>query len=264
MSNLHDEIIVLKERWREVSEMIRLVKNKKTPPHKKQIYLKAGFLMLCSHFEGGFYGVLRGILNDINDASDFTCLPKTLIRAYVQYTLFANPDAKTQQVDKITAELHGQEVNLQIKDDFLNHSSNLTPDTVRQCCQYFNVADITKTLYNSDFEIVFQNSFEESEKFIKKEAAYLSRMTIAFPYRINENRHEIKRTNESSLFTEFLNALIKNRNDAVHGGLMNDTNLTLQELENDLFKIQSLTLAEIYCIGSEIQNDYKKQCEKQE
>ena len=272
-SNLHDEIIVLEERWKELSEMISLVKDKRTPSRKKPIYLKAAFLMLCSHFEGGFYGVLKGILSDINEASDYVSLPEPLVRAYVKYTLLGNQDVKGQQITKITKELLRQEVNLKIKDDFLNHSSNLTSDTVKQCCEHFSVRDINRTLYDSDFEIVFKNSFEDSDNFIKKETAYLSRMTVSFPYQINENRHELK-TNENrhesesakqpSLFTDFLESLIQNRNEAVHGGMMSDTNLTLEELENDLFKIQSLTLAEIYCFGSKIQSDYNQKCKKRE
>lgn len=264
MSNLHDEIKELQERWNELQCMIDLIDDKHTPPERQTIYLKAAFLMLCSHFEGGFYDILRAILNDINDAGNYTCLPPTLVKAYIKYSMFDDPNVKSTVVDKISDELHEQKVNLRIKDDFLNHSSNLTPKTVKQCCQYFSVPDITKTVLGSDFEIVFQNNPKDSSSFINEEIRTLSNATRAFPYNIDQDRHQLKNTKNTSLFTTFLINLMGERNRAVHGGTMSGNNLTSQELKDDLLKIQSFTLAEIYCFGCKIQSNYKAEAEHTE
>lgn len=261
MSNLHDEIAVLQERWSELQCMIDLIDDEHTSPNKQTIYLKAAFLMLCSHFEGGFYDILHAILNDINDAEDYSCLPPALVKAYIKYSMFDDHNVKQEVIDKISKELQEQKVNLQIKDDFLNHSSNLTPKTVKRCCQYFDVPDITKTVLSSDFEIVFQNNPKDSSSFIKQEIKALSNATLSFPYNIKEDRHQLKDTRQSSLFTTFLINLINKRNKAVHGGTMSGNNLTSQELKDDLLKIQSFTLAEIYCFGCKIQTNYKSEAQ---
>lgn len=253
MSNLHEELAQLQSRWNELSFMLNSVDSKDPGSKEQEIYSKAAFMMLCAHFEGGFYDTLRAILNDINDAHMYNHIPKPLIDAHIKYTLLGSANAERKLVNRIREKLLDQNVDFTINSDFLDHSSNLTPDAVSQCCTFFGVKDIISLLYRSDFEDVFQDDTMASEQFIKKELNYLKRSTKNFPYSINTKRHNLQyNKNNISLYKDFLTNLIAQRNGVVHGN-GNAINPTIEDIHQIFLKIQILTLATIYCFGAKLE-----------
>lgn len=271
MSNLADTLLQLKQRSKEIYDLLSLPHALSVSPDTDRALRKSTFMMLCAYSEGDFFEVLRAIIHDINEDNRWNVLPRELKVATLRYSYLQNlphsdnDNAYNSLVEKMSTtilnKLVKQNIQLQVEDDFLDAKSGLTPKNVNRFCEDFGVKNLFNSLYSSEYEVVFEGEFVSSRHMINRKFSTLYSDTSRFPYNIHLTDSEETVTDHSktgqSLFDDFLTNLSQKRNQVMHGS-MDDSSVPLEhDIEDNLIKVEAFTLAVIDKIAAQFSDSAK-------
>lgn len=240
-TNLHFFINETKSRWLEVDLLIQ--EAKKYEDQNNDLYhvlCRSASVFILAHLEGFYKGLVRCLIDDINENLCFKQIPSCLKHSYAD--LFCE-DVRNRE--KLINVLDNHEVKLTIDAFLPDKNKNISVDVIdgifkKLGCKYptFYILDVPK----------IQECFELGEKSLREKILMffkiVDRDLKVFPYQIDLLKEELinqkldkQKNPRKSFWNTFIDTVNIQRHHIAHGEVF-DNLLSIQEIEKSRLKAE--------------------------
>lgn len=244
-------------RFSEIDTLLNLAKQYKMDAEKYSALCRSAHVLLVSHVEGIYKDIVKDIIDDLNNNTEFNSIPLSIFRTFsIDFTNPKSDDDKFNEVlkDKLKLICNDYKTKLNHHPFLRVDNKNPTAKILEEILKKFGEKDFFKSLSNSRLEIVFQNNMKASLKELERIKKYIKKGTLTYPYLVDKSYYynsnfQTNSTKRKGLFEEFLEEFLKDRHAIVHGNVIkNPTNDF--EIFTSKLKIEILIYAFILCLCS--------------
>lgn len=210
---------------------------------------RATAVLLASHLEGFLKDLARSIVLDMNYyLNDFSSLPEAMRKTFCEKIAYYEGVPKAD-VDKRVSQLQAffSSSSVQIDMDAFRYkespNKNASATFIDKVLSDLGVPNAVLSLKDSEFDQVFLGNVRK-HYLLRRDFIRLRSCLYNFPFRQLPTKYSFKRANsktknESSLWHEFIEALMDRRHRVAHGDtLANEA--TWEELKSDTNKLEAL------------------------
>ncbi|KPU51088.1 MAE_28990/MAE_18760 family HEPN-like nuclease [Bacillus wiedmannii] len=213
----------IEERWNEIDLLIEQIEQQQED--FKNVLCRSTVVLLVAHLEGFIKEAASTLIKDMNLHVDFYDVPKAMKKTYS--TLFLSLD-KGGKIDnlkqkKLIEEFEQLNAKLDVEPFLFEQNKNPSPANIEKILSKFGITDFFKVIHKSKLDIVFENNMSETRGLLEDLKDYTKKAVRKYPYEIDLERYDLqikeegKLRRENSLWSTFLDDLLRHRHSIAHG-----------------------------------------------
>jgi len=218
----------IEKRFSEIELLLNLAKDNYEKVDLYQTLCRSAHVLLISHFEGLYKEICKDILDDINSNTNFSQVPKNILQTHCDYFIQNKSEEKSAHLvrKKLIDAFKDFPSNLKIEPFLFVDNKNPTPTIIEIILERFGIVNFFWSLMDSDLDVVFQNLKRETQRLKNKLFKYVRKTTMYYPYTADKSIYnpikKIDQPKTKTLWEEFLNNLLKQRHNIVHGHIIDN------------------------------------------
>lgn len=248
----------IEARFSEIDTLLELAKFFKNDLNKYSALCRSAHVLLVSHVEGIYKDIVKDIIDDLNNYTQFESIPLNIFRTFsLDFTNSKdndNDNFNESLKNKLWLVCKGYKTQLTHHPFLRVDNKNPTAKVLEEILKKFGEKSFFLSLSKSRLEIVFENNTKASAKELERIKKYIKKGTNNYPYTVDKSYYQssVAKTNQKKikgLFEEFLDEFLKDRHSIVHGHVLNNPTDDSEIFESKV-KIEILIYAFIICLCS--------------
>ncbi|OUJ69127.1 HEPN domain-containing protein [Hymenobacter crusticola] len=248
----------IEERWKDVNLLMKLASSNKNNPEMYDVLCRSTVLFISAHLESFIKDLIKAIINDINQFSNFKSAPETLKKIYCRDFTYPNNNSNIkgelnkdseERMNKLLKSIEDFDIKFPVDIFLINNSygndqKNPAPKVIAKAFSNFGIKNPFLWLDNCYFEAVFSGvsvrSITVKRKLLKLKK-HIHAQTLSYPYNVDISIIAIKdptqqtpgtqnnQAAQRSFWETFVDNLLAVRHRIAHGSATDDP-LTLSKL----------------------------------
>lgn len=208
------------DNWEEIDMLIDLINSLEDEDPKLKTYCRILSVLMVANLEGYLTEVIRTLIKDINYHKFFCFTNNQMKRTYCLQFI---PDGKgsDKRIAKLIEMLDTLEVKYNEAPFLFESSKNPKVSIIEKLFSKVCSTDFWGHICGGDIDDVFQNNIEDNEKYILLLKGRIKSGVSVFPYNIDKSdlgfNNKTNKINKESLWSMFIDEILKNRHQVAHG-----------------------------------------------
>uniref|UniRef100_UPI0002487DFC HEPN domain-containing protein n=1 Tax=Acinetobacter sp. P8-3-8 TaxID=1029823 RepID=UPI0002487DFC len=179
----------IEARFSEIDTLLELAKNSKSDSNKYSALCRSAHILLVSHVEGIYKDIVKDIIDDLNNHTQFDSIPLNIFRTFSLDFTHSKNDDKFNEALKNKLRLVCKDYKTQLTHHpFLRvDNKNPTARILEEILEKFGEKNFFNSLSESKLEIVFENNIKASLKELERIKKYIKKGTCNYPYTIDKS-----------------------------------------------------------------------------
>jgi hypothetical protein len=183
-------------------------------------FCRSAQVLLISHFEGYTKDLIKNVLEDINYNSTFSASKNDLKRTFCLNFIPIDSNSGKANEKKILELIETfDSLNAKFKKEYFLYLDNKNPkaSVIENITMRFGIKNFFKIINKSDLDLVFSNTNVDNIMLRDSLKNIIEIATSSYPFGQNDILKSTKEGNVEDFWKTFLDKILKNRYDIVHG-----------------------------------------------